>query len=158
MSVSTIACGFTSYKHYVGGRACGSDATHRLNDEDLCRDHWLYNSSAYPVCGACGLSKYSDVRVIQWEHTCYEGDQGWDCMHFENNNEHCECESSALEAFEIANREIAVIPADAMCEDCEDENEAEVMFRGHYSCYECVSAIEASDQEYKDMMDASGQY
>ena len=157
MSVSQIACVFVSYKHYVGGRACGSDATHRLNDEDLCRDHWLYNSSAYPVCGACGLSKYADVRVIQREHTCYEGDQGWDCMHFENDNEHCECESSALEAFEIVTRTPEVI-VDGACVDCEHDNEAETLRNGVPICYECVREYEESDAYYKDMMDASGQY
>jgi hypothetical protein len=156
MSVSQIACVFVSYKHYVAGRACGSDATHRLNDEDLCRDHWLYNSSAYPVCGACGLSKYADVRVIQREHTCYEGDQGWDCMHFENDNEHCECESSALEAFEITTRVEVIV--DGACADCEYENEADVIRDGVLWCYDCVRDQEASDAYYKDMMDASGQY
>jgi hypothetical protein len=71
---------------------------------------------------------------------------------------YCDCESEAQAAFESADRETAIIPAGTMCEDCEDENEAEVVFREHYSCYDCVSAIEASDQEYKDMLDHSGQY
>jgi hypothetical protein len=155
MSVSVIACEFVSYKHYVAGRACGREATLRLNDEDLCRDHWLYNSSAYPVCGACGFSKYEDVRVIQREHTCYEGDQGWDCMHFEHEQEYCECESSALEAFESATREPVVL---AECRDCEYENEADTVRYGVPICYECMRDIESSDAYYKDMMDASGQY
>ena len=157
MSVSQIACAFVSYARFVGGRQCDESATHRVDTRDFCRAHWLYETGAIPVCGLCGNTRYADAWVVQAEHTCYAGDRGWDCMCFENV-ESCYCESNATEAFESADREIAVIPADAMCEDCEDENEAEVMFRGHYSCYECVSAIEAGDQEYKDMMDNSGQY
>jgi hypothetical protein len=132
MSVSTIACGFISYKHYVGGRPCGNDATHRVLGDtsmgevaiDLCRDHWLYTTGAYPVCGLCGNSKYSDVRVIQREHTCYEGDRGWDCMHFEND-EHCDCEGTATLAFDEADRTpvvpvAAVMPEGWECEECQD--------------------------------------
>ena len=157
MTASLIACAFVSFRSSFFGVGCKDDATHRYNGMDLCRAHWFYESGAFPVCGLCRNSRYEDTWVIQSEHTCTEGDRGWDCMHFEHV-EYCNCESEATDSFESADRTSAVIPADAMCEDCEDENEAEVMFRGHYSCYECVSAIEASDQEYKDMLDHSGQY
>jgi hypothetical protein len=157
MTASLIACAFVSFRSSFFGEGCKNDATHRYNDMDLCRSHWLYESGAFPVCGLCQNPRYEDAWVIQAEHTCTEGDRGWDCMHFEGVS-YCDCESESQVAFESANRETAVIPAGTMCEDCEDENEAEVVFREHYSCYECVSAIEAGDQEYKDMLDHSGQY
>ena len=157
-----IACAFVSFRWSFFGEGCKDDATLLYNGMNLCRAHWLYESGAIPVCGLCRNSRYADAWVIQAEHTCTEGDRGWDCMHFEGV-EYCDCESEAKEAFESAtsvryNGMPVIIPADAMCEDCEDENEAEVIFREHYSCYDCVRAIEASDQEYKDMLDNSGQY
>lgn len=160
MSALTLACEFVSYARFVNGRVCGDEATHRVDTRDLCRAHWLYESGAFPVCGLCKNPRYEDTWVIQAEHTCTEGDRGWDCMHFEGD-EHCDCESQAKESFETADRTPAVV--DGACVDCEYENEADVLYVNHKgeqvpTCYECVRDIEDSDAYYKDMMDASGQY
>ena len=157
-----IACAFVSFRSSFFGVGCKDDATHRYNGMDLCRPHWLYESGAIPVCGLCRNSRYSDAWVIQAEHTCTEGDRGWDCMHFEGV-EYCACESNAKDEFESAtcvryHGMPVIIPEGTMCEDCEDENEAETIFRENFHCYDCVRAFEAGDQEYKDMMDHSGQY
>lgn len=155
MTASLIACAFVSFRSSFFGEGCKNDATHRYNDMDLCRSHWLYESGAFPVCGLCQNTRYEDAWVIQSEHTCTAGDQGYDCMHFEGV-EYCDCESASKDAYESANREPAVI--DAPCEDCEYENEADVLRNGVPTCYECVADYEAGDQEYKDMLDHSGQY
>jgi hypothetical protein len=160
MSISTLACEFVSYARFVNGRVCGDEATHRVDTRDLCRAHWLYESGAFPVCGLCKNPRYEDTWVIQAEHTCTEGDRGWDCMHFEGD-EHCDCESQAKESFETADRTPAVV--DGACVDCEYENEADVLYVNHDgeqvpTCYECVRDYEDSAAYYKDMMDASGQY
>ena len=155
MPVSTLACEFVSYARFMGGRQCEETATHRVDTRDFCRAHWLYESGAIPVCGLCGNSRYADAWVVQAEHTCYAGDQGWDCMCFEHV-ESCYCESNATEAFESETRTPAVV--DGPCVDCEYENEADVLRDGVLICYECVRDIEDSDAYYKDMMDASGQY
>ena len=154
MSVSTIACAFVSFRSSFFGVGCKNDATHRYNDMDLCRAHWLYESGAFPVCGLCKNSRYEDTWVIQDEHTCIEGDRGWDCMHFEGVS-YCDCESESQVAFESATREPVVL---AECRDCEYENEADTVRYGVPICYECMRDIESSDAYYKDMMDASGQY
>ena len=150
-----IACAFVSFRSSFFGVGCKDDATHRYNGMDLCRPHWLYESGAIPVCGLCRNSRYSDAWVIQAEHTCTEGDRGWDCMHFEGV-EYCACESNAKDEFESERTPELIV--DGECVDCEYENEAETLRDGVPICYECVRDWEASDQEYKDMLDHSGQY
>ena len=160
MSDLTLACEFVSYARLVGGRQCERSATHRVDTRDFCRAHWLYETNAFSACGLCGNVNDKDSWIIQSEHTCYAGDQGWDCMCFENVDS-CYCESNATEAFENEDRTPAVV--DGPCVDCEYENEADVLYVNHKgeqvpTCYECVRDIEDSDAYYKDMMDASGQY
>jgi len=155
MSVSVIACAFVSFRSSFFGEGCKDDATLLYNGMNLCRAHWLYESGAIPVCGLCRNSRYADAWVIEAEHTCTEGDRGWDCMHFEGV-EYCDCESKAKEAFESERTPEVIV--DGECVDCEYENEADVMREGVPTCYECVRDWEASDQEYKDMLDHSGQY
>jgi hypothetical protein len=76
---------------------------------------------------------------------------------------YCDCESEAQVAFESADRTPEAV-LDGPCEECEYENEADVFYVRSRdgvvvpTCYECVRDYEAGDQEYKDMMDHSGQY
>ena len=122
--MSAIFCAFVSFRSSFFGEGCKDDATHRYNDMDLCRAHWIYESGAYPICGLCKNSRYEDAWVAQAEHTCYAGDQGWDCMHFEDVS-YCDCESEAKDSFESAPRTpaepvAAVMPENWECQECED--------------------------------------
>jgi hypothetical protein len=129
MSISdnVALCAFVSYAHYLAGRECGAPVTHAYNGELLCRDHFIYESKAYPVCNSCHASKYEDVRVFLMEHTCAVGDMGGDCMHFEDA-QYCTCESDHAVAICIHCEEYARIYDHELCEGCAEELSEEDRF------------------------------
>ena len=128
MSVSTLACEFVSYARFVGGRECGEPVTHAYDGTPLCRDHYIYESRAYAVCNKCHASRWEEVRVFEREHTCSAGDQGYDCMHFEDAT-YCTCEEESRVILCVQCEELAR-PShhEEMCEGCLEESVAEDRF------------------------------
>jgi hypothetical protein len=121
---ASLFCSFVSYRSSFAGKECSSLATHRHEDEDYCRDHWVYVTGAISVCSLCQNPKYEDIRVGRFEHSCSAWDNGYDCMCFENDDT-CHCEFRATSDFEEADRTPVepvrlTMPEGWECEECGD--------------------------------------
>lgn len=125
MSVS-IACEFVSYRSSFSGTPCESEATHRTENTDLCRKHWVYATSAVRTCSLCTHPLYEDYHVFVEEHACSSWDMGFDCMHFEDT-EYCHCDDDGISEFQDARTAFvaqviatcAEMPENWECQECE---------------------------------------